>query len=167
MKRIVLFACAALLSAATFAQVQTPAPSTPQKIVQTVGLTEVTLEYSRPSMKGRTIYGDLVPYGELWRTGANANTKITFGDDVMVGGKTLKAGSYALYSKPNKENWEVMFYSDATNWGTPREWDASKVAATVTVPVYPMSMPVETFTMTFDDVKNDSKDTFYNFLKDF
>lgn len=156
MKKLILFVGVALLSLGTSAQIKTPAPSTSQKIVQTVGLTEVTLEYARPSMKGRTIYGGLVPYGQLWRTGANANTKITFSDDVNIGGSDVKAGSYAVYTKPNAKSWEVIFYSDATNWGTPRNWDDSKVAATVTAQTYPMEMPVETFTMTFDDIKNDS-----------
>lgn len=67
-----------------------PQPSPTGKIEQKVGLTDVTIEYSRPGMKGRSIFGDLVPYGKVWRTGANANTKITFGDDVKIGGKDLK-----------------------------------------------------------------------------
>lgn len=156
MKKFILVAFVLLLSLGLNAQVQTPAPSPFQKIDQKVGLTDVSLEYSRPSMKGRTIYGGLVPYDQVWRTGANANTKITFGDDVTIGDGTLKAGSYAIYTKPGVDKWEVMFYSDANNWGTPQEWDEAKVAAKLVVPVYPMSMPVETFTMTFDDLKNDS-----------
>ncbi|MGB5403661.1 MAG: DUF2911 domain-containing protein, partial [Robiginitalea sp.] len=71
------------------AQMQTPAPSPGSTLEQMVGLTEVTVKYSRPSMKGRTVFGNLVPYGKLWRTGANANTTVMFSDDVMVGGKTL------------------------------------------------------------------------------
>ena len=152
MKNTILAVLSLLFVSTAFAQVQTPQPSTSQKIEQKVGLTDVTLEYSRPSMRGRTIFGDLVPYDKLWRTGANANTKITFGYDVMVGDAKLKAGSYAVYSKPGKESWEVIFYSDANNWGTPQKWDETKVAAQITVPVYPMEMPVETFTMSFDDV---------------
>ena len=137
-----------------WSQVNTPAPSPFQKVEQKVGLTDITLEYSRPSMKGRTIYGDLVPYGAIWRTGANANTKITFSDKVMIGGSTLEAGTYAVYSRPGEKSWEIMFYSDANNWGNPREWDESKVAAKVTSEVYPMEMAVETFTITFDDLSN-------------
>ncbi|NNM23897.1 MAG: DUF2911 domain-containing protein [Flavobacteriaceae bacterium] len=156
MKKFILLFCLGLFTLTASAQVQTPAPSPFQKIEQKVGLTDVTLEYSRPSVKGRTIFGGLVPYGKLWRTGANANTKITFGDDVVIGGKTLKAGSYAVYTMPGAENWEVIFYSDAGNWGTPQKWDESKVAAKVKAPVYPMPDPVQTFTMTFDDLKNDS-----------
>lgn len=156
MKKLILFTCAALLSVGLYAQVQTPAPSTFQKVEQKVGLTDVTLEYSRPSMKGRTIYGGLVPYDKLWRTGANANTKITFSDKVTIGGKELEAGSYAIYTKPGAQSWEVYFYSDANNWGTPQEWDESKVAAKATGQAFPLPMDVETFTISFDDITNDS-----------
>jgi hypothetical protein len=152
----VIVVLALLVGCAGWAQINTPAPSPTQKIEQKVGLTDVTLEYSRPNMRGRTIFGDLVPYGETWRTGANANTKITFSDDVMVGGSTLKAGSYAIYTVPNKDSWDIIFYSDASNWGLPQTWDDSKVAAKVSSPVYPMPMNVETFTITFDDLSNTS-----------
>lgn len=156
MKNLIILIYVAFLSVGTYGQIQTPAPSPFQKIEQKVGLTNVTLEYSRPSMKGRAIFGDLVPYGEMWRTGANANTKITFSDDVTIGGQTLKAGSYAVFAKPNQQNWEVYFYSDANNWGTPQEWDSSKIAATVKTQVYPMPMDIETFTMSFDDLTNNT-----------
>jgi tetratricopeptide (TPR) repeat protein len=105
-------------------------------------------------MKGRTIFGDLVPYDAIWRTGANMNTTITFSDDVKVEGKDLKAGKYAIYTRPNEAVWEVIFYTDTDNGGLPQEWDASKVAATVKVEVYPMPMPIETFTITIDDMHN-------------
>ncbi|SRX76288.1 DUF2911 domain-containing protein [Aequorivita antarctica] len=156
MKKIIFLFSALILTAGIQAQIQTPQPSPFQKIEQKVGLTDVTLEYSRPSMKGRTIMGNLVPYDAMWRTGANANTKITFSEDVEVGGKTLKAGSYAVYTKPGTSNWDVYFYSDTSNWGTPEKWDDSKVAAQVSVQAYPMPMNIETFTMSFDDLKNDS-----------
>lgn len=138
------------------AQIQTPAPSPFSKVEQKVGLTDVTLEYSRPNMRGRTIFGDLVPYGEVWRTGANARTKITFSDDVMIDGKTLKAGTYAIFTKPSEKSWEIYFYTEHDGGGTPETWDESKVAAKVTSEVYPMPMKIETFTMTFDDLTNSS-----------
>ena len=109
MKKVLLLVGAIAISAVSFGQMQTPQPSPFQKIEQKVGLTDVTLEYSRPSMKGRAIYGGLVPYDKLWRTGANANTKITFSDDVMIGETELKAGSYAIFTKPGMSSWEVMF----------------------------------------------------------
>lgn len=156
MKKFLLFVFVAAITATAEAQIKTPAPSPFQKIEQKVGLTDVTLEYSRPSMRGREIFGGLVPYNELWRTGANANSKITFSDDVTVGGTTLKAGSYAIFTKPGVQSWEVYFYSDSDNWGTPEKWDDTKVAAKVTSPVYPMPMEVQSFTMTFDDLTNNS-----------
>lgn len=155
MKKIMLLFSAFMLTFGIQAQIETPQPSPFQKIEQKVGLTDVSLEYSRPSMRGRVIYGGLVPYDALWRTGANANTKITFGDDVEIGGKTLKAGSYAIYTKPGASSWEIYFYNDTNNWGTPAKWDDSKVAAQVSAPAYPMSVNIETFTMSFDDLKYD------------
>ncbi|MEM9649176.1 MAG: DUF2911 domain-containing protein [Bacteroidota bacterium] len=154
MKKLALFVFVALLSVSMEAQLQTPQPSPSSKLKQTVGLTEVVVEYARPSMRGRKIFGDLVPYGNLWRTGANQNTKVTFSDDVTVDGQEMKAGTYALYTKPGESSWEVIFYADASNWGTPREWDDSKVAAKTTVEAYQMPMAVETFTITIDDLHN-------------
>ncbi|HLT49702.1 MAG TPA: DUF2911 domain-containing protein [Aequorivita sp.] len=156
MKKIILLFSALILTVGIQAQITTPQPSPFQKIEQKVGLTDVTLEYSRPSMKGRTIFGGLVPYDAMWRTGANANTKITFSENVEIGGKSVKAGSYAIFTKPGASNWEVYFYSDTNNWGSPEKWDDSKVAAQVSVQAYPMPMNIETFTMSFDELKNDS-----------
>lgn len=156
MKKLLFYVCIALISSIGFAQIDTPAPSPSQTIEQMVGLTNVSLEYSRPSMKGRKIFGDLVPYDKLWRTGANGNTKITFGNDVKIGGSEVKAGTYAVFTKPGSQSWEVYFYADANNWGTPQNWDEAKVAAKVKSQVQPMPMNVESFTMSFDDVKSDS-----------
>lgn len=158
MKKTVLFFSALVLSLGLYAQMQTPQPSPLQKLEQKVGLTDVTLEYSRPSKKGRTIFGGLVPFDKMWRTGANQNSKITFSDDVEIGQSTVKAGTYAIFTKPGASNWEVYFYSDTNNWGLPENWDDSKVAAKVTVPAHPFPVDVETFTMTLDNIKNDSAD---------
>ncbi len=154
MKNVFVFFFALVLSLSVEAQLQTPQPSPSSKLTQTVGLTEVAIEYSRPSMRGRTIFGDLVPFDALWRTGANKNTVVSFGDDVTVDGQTLKAGDYAIFTKPGKTSWEVIFYSDTNNWGTPREWDESKVAAKTTAQVFPIEFPIETYTMTIDDLHN-------------
>ncbi|RLD30199.1 MAG: dihydrolipoamide dehydrogenase [Bacteroidetes bacterium] len=155
MKKLILIAIAITLSYAVNAQIKTPAPSPFSKIEQKVGLTDVTLEYSRPSMRGRTIFGGLVPFGKIWRTGANANTKITFSEDVMVGDKTLKAGSYAIFTIPQVDKWEVVFYTE-TGGGAPKELDMEKVAAKVTAEVYPLGMDIQSFTMSFDDVTSNS-----------
>lgn len=154
MKKTFLFAFATLLAITLTAQLQVPQPSPSSKMKQTVGLTEVTVEYSRPSMRGRTIFGDLVPYDALWRTGANKNTMIKFSDDVMIGDQELKAGKYAIFTKPSATSWEVLFYTDTENWGVPKAWDESKVAAKTTAAVYPIPMPIETFTITIDDLHN-------------
>ncbi|WP_303315692.1 DUF2911 domain-containing protein [Flavivirga abyssicola] len=156
MKKLLLIALVLTFSLNVNAQVKTPQPSPFSKQEQKVGLTDVTIEYSRPNMRGRTIFGNLVPYGKFWRTGANKNTTITFSDDVTIDGQTLKAGAYAIFVKPNAESWDVVFYSDTNNWGTPREWDETKVAAKTNAKVYKLPMKIETFTMSFDDLSNSS-----------
>jgi tetratricopeptide (TPR) repeat protein len=125
-------------------------------MTQKVGLSDVSLEYSRPSMRGRTIFGDLVPYDKLWRTGANARTKITFSDNVMIGNQELEAGSYAIFATPSASSWEVVFYTEADGGGAPATLDQSKVAATVTAEVHQLPMAIETFTISFDDLSNNS-----------
>lgn len=138
------------------AQIKTPAPSPFSKVEQVVGLTDVTLEYSRPAMRGRTIFGDLVPFDKIWRTGANARTKITFSDDVTIEGDTLKKGTYAIFTKPAADSWEVYFYTDYAGGGAPRNWDDSKVALKTTAKTESMPMPVQSFTMSFDDLTDAS-----------
>jgi len=137
------------------AQIETPQPSPSAEIEQTIGLTEVEVEYSRPNMRGRTIFGDLVPYDKVWRTGANARTKITFSTDFMIGDETLKAGTYAIFTKPGTETWDVFLYTDYEGGGAPQTWEDDKVAAKATLPVYKMPMKIETFTITFDDLSYD------------
>lgn len=154
MKKIIFSLFVAFVGFSINAQIKTPAPSPTQKITQKVGLTDVTLEYSRPGMKGRTIFGNLVPFGKIWRTGANANTKITFSTDVTIDGKQLEKGTYAIFTKPNKESWDIFFYSDATNWGTPKTWDETKVALQTAVSVQEIPMDIETFTISIDDINN-------------
>jgi hypothetical protein len=133
-------------------KITTPQPSPLGMVSQRVGLTDVAIEYSRPGVKGRTIFGDLVAFGKTWRTGANSNTKITFSSDVTIDGQTLKAGSYGLYSVPNKDSWEVMFYTESDKNGVPGDWDDSKVAAKTTVNVQAFPINVETLTISINDV---------------
>lgn len=155
MKKFIFSILALGLCFSLNAQIDTPAPSPAAKIEQTVGLTDVHVEYSRPAMRGRVIFGDLVPYGKVWRTGANARTKITFTDDVTVGDTTLKAGSYGIFTIPQPNEWEVIFYTDANGGGAPAELDESKVAARVKAPVQTMPMDIWSFTITIDDIKSD------------
>ncbi|WP_445382013.1 DUF2911 domain-containing protein [Robiginitalea sp. IMCC43444] len=154
MKRLTLFLFSVCCSLTGFAQIQTPQPSPAAEVQQAVGLTEVNLKYSRPAMRGRVIFGGLVPFDKVWRTGANANSTISFSDDVKIDGQEIKAGTYAIFTKPGKENWEVYFYSDTSNWGTPSSWDESKVAAKTTVNTQELNMPVESFTISIDAIHN-------------
>lgn len=156
MKKLLLAFAVIAMTFNAEAQIETPQPSPFAKVEQKVGLTDVTLEYSRPSMRDREIFGNLVPYGKMWRLGANDNTNITFSDDVMVGGKSLKAGTYAIFASPNKSNWEIVFYNDPSNWGLPKMLDESKIAAKVTAEVMDLPMNIETLTIGFGDLTNDS-----------
>lgn len=137
------------------AQVTAPQPSPSAKTDQIIGLTSVKIDYSRPAMRGRAIFGDLVPFGKLWRTGANANTIISFSDDVKIDGKDLKKGSYAIYSVPNEKSWDLIFYSDTKNWGLPAKWDESKEALRTTVATTDIPWKMESFTILIDDLSND------------
>lgn len=153
---ILTFAMVACFSVAD-AQISTPAASPACKMTQTAGLTDITIEYSRPSVKGREIFGKLVPYGEMWRTGANKNTMITFSKDVKVAGTDVKAGTYALFTIPNKDSdWEVVLYTDTENWGVPEEWDAAKEAVRFKATPESMSSPVESFTIDVNDLTDRS-----------
>ena len=93
-------------------RLQTPTLSPITKITQQVGLTEIGLEYSRPSAKNRTVFGDLVPFGEVWRTGANASTKITLNEAVQIGGHAIEAGTYALYTIPQPDTWTIIIHGN-------------------------------------------------------
>lgn len=143
-----------LCSSLAVAQIQTPQPSPSTTLEQVVGLTEVKIEYSRPAMRGRTIMGDLVPYGSLWRTGANKNTTLSFSDPVTVGGQALAAGTYALFTRPGKSLWEVFFYTETENWGTPQEWQSKSVAAVIEVPAQSLAEPEESFTISINELTN-------------
>lgn len=152
MNKVVLFLLAIVASLTVEAQINTPAPSPSAKLMQTVGLTEVSIDYSRPSMRGRKVFGNLVPFDKLWRTGANGYTLVTFDTDVTIAGKEVKAGTYSIFTKPGASKWEVYIYTDIVGGGTPSNWDDSKVVAQLSATVHNIEMPVETFTITFDDV---------------
>ncbi len=154
MKKIILVFVMILAAFQIEAQVKTPAPSPKSTLEQKVGLTDVTIEYSRPSMKGRAVFGNLVPYGKLWRTGANENTTVTFSDDVMINGQTLKKGKYAIFTTPKIDMWEVVFYSDTDNWGTPENWNEKSVALSTNVDTKMLSTPVESFTIGINNLDN-------------
>ncbi|WP_281752797.1 DUF2911 domain-containing protein [Neptunitalea chrysea] len=158
MKNITLAIICAFVGFMSYAQIKTPQASPGAKIEQTIGLTEVTVTYSRPSMKGREIFGDLVPYDKIWRTGANANTVITFSENVFFGNTEVEKGSYAIYTKPGKKSWEMYLYADTNNWGAPRDFDMEKVVAKATAEVMEVPFQVETFTIDFNNLRNSGAD---------
>lgn len=129
------------------AQVKLPQASPRATVIQTVGLTDIEVDYHRPSVKGRVIFGDLVPFGKVWRTGANENTTISFSDDVVINGQVLKKGKYAIYTNPKADSWDILFYSDTNNWGNPEKWDDAKVVLKTNVKTEILNRPVETFTI--------------------
>ncbi len=147
MKKILIALAIVLAPFATEAQIKTPQASPKGYIKQTVGLTDVEVTYSRPGARGRAVFGNLVPFGKLWRTGANENTIINFGDDVVIDGKTLKKGKYAIYTIPKIESWEVIFYLSTDNWGLPENWNDAYVALRTTVKEDALPTPLETFTI--------------------
>lgn len=155
MKKLLLVFAVFAVAFSTNAQIKTPQPSPFSKVEQKVGMTDITIEYSRPGVKGRTIFGGLEPWGTVWRTGANKNTTITFSDDVTIAGNEVKAGSYAIFTKLiSAKEWHVMFYSDTENWGTPEKWDETKVVATAKAEVMEIPFNVETFTIDINNITN-------------
>jgi hypothetical protein len=137
------------------AQVTTPELSPSAKTEQKVGLTDIQIEYSRPSSRGRKVFGEVVPFDVLWRTGANKNALFTSSDALVFGNDTLKAGTYALYTLPSAESWDVIFYTDTENWGTPEVLEDEKIALRLKSTVIMNPTNVETFTISIDGLNND------------
>jgi hypothetical protein len=149
-------AIAVMTTTSVSAQLKTPAPSPLQTLKQAFALSDITIEYSRPSAKGRVVYGDVVPFGTVWRTGANSATKITFGEDVKVEGAELKAGTYALYSIPNKDSWDLMFYKDLTLGGDVSNYKAENEVLKIKVKPSALTEKVETFAINVADITANS-----------
>lgn len=150
-------AIAALTATSVSAQLRVPAPSPLQTVKQVFALSDITVEYSRPSARGRVVFGDVVPFGKTWRTGANNATKITFGEDVKVEGLDVKAGTYAIYSIPNKDSWEIMFYKDLTLGGNVEDYKKeNELIRFVVKPTNITSDKVETFTFDFSEITSNT-----------
>lgn len=154
MKRIYYFLLFNFIFISSFAQVTTPQSSPRSKITQLVGLTSVEVDYSRPSARGRKIIGGLVRYGDIWRTGANKNTTLSFSDPVNILGKPLAAGKYALYTRPSADQWEVYFYKKNNMGDASINWEADQVVLTVSVPSVYFDFIVDTFTISFSDLNS-------------
>lgn len=129
-----------------------PAASPTQSWKQAFGLGEISVEYSRPLARNRVIFGELVPFDQVWRTGANSATKITFADDVTIEGKALKAGTYALYTVPGKAGWDVIIYKDLTMGGNVSKYNSADEILRVTVKPEALNRPVQSFTINMDQV---------------
>ncbi len=156
MKKLLLVALmAGSFSFANAQQLRTPAPSPAQTIKQDFGLSDIELSYSRPGVKDRKIFGDLVPYGKVWRTGANNATTITFGDEVMIGGKKVPAGKYGLLTIPGEDEW-TMIISKQTDVSSPAAYKESEDVVRVKAKPAKVGMKAETFTMQFANVQAES-----------
>ena len=141
-----------IISGFAFGQIETPQPSPLAKIEQVVGLTDVAITYSRPAVRNRSIMGDLVPFGEMWRAGANADTTIEFSDEVTIGGQKLASGKYAVFIRPGESMWEIFFYTKTDNGGLPDEWDPKAVALVVESTVDILDKSIESFTISIDNL---------------
>ncbi len=145
-----------LFSVSADCQIVTPAPSPFCKVEQKFGLGSIILEYSRPSMKNRVIFGDLVPFGKIWRTGANKSTLITFSDNVSIEGKLVPKGTYSLFTIPGEKSWDFIFYNEVGISGTPEKYDISKEIAKVSAVPELLTTSVETFTIDINNIKMNS-----------
>ena len=158
MKKQILIAALSAVALFSHAQVNMPAPSSTQTIIQDFGLGKIELTYSRPSIKGRTLFAvksELAPLGTMWRTGANSATRLTFSDFVNIGGKDLDSGVYVLYTIPGKTEWEIIINKGIENWGIVG-YNQSQDIVRLKVPVQQSSPPMETFTMQFGNIKPES-----------
>ena len=147
-----LFATALLsCSLLGFSQFNVPIASPKQKVEQQFSMTKISVEYGRPGVKGRKVFGELVPFGKVWRAGANSATKVTFEQNVEFGGKEVKAGSYALFVIPMEKEWKVMLNKDANQWGA-YTYDEKLNVAEFTVPVQKMADKQEWFEIAVNPV---------------
>jgi len=152
MKKVFFTLLAALCLITAEAQLKTPAPSPTQTVKQDFGLGSIELSYSRPVMKGRKIFGDLVPFGNVWRTGANSATLVTFSDEVTIGGKKVPAGKYGLLSIPNKDSWTLII-SKQLDVTSPAAYKAENDVVRVDVNTMKLAEKTESFTIQFANVK--------------
>jgi hypothetical protein len=154
MKKLI-FSLALAVSVHAFAQqYNIPAVSPRQTVEQQFSVTKISVEYGRPAVKGRKVFGELVPFGQVWRAGANEATKITFGQEVLFGGQKVKKGTYALYVVPQEKEWKIILNRGVNNWGA-YTYDAKEDVATTIVPVKMMNEKMERFTINFEDITDE------------
>lgn len=159
MKIVLALLAATIVSSAAFSQnnLKVPAPSPSATVKQDFGLSSVEVSFSRPGVKGRKIFGDLVPYDKVWRTGANSPTLITFGDDVTIGGTKVPAGKYGLLTIPGQQEWTVII-TKSTDVSGPSGYKEANDVVRVKVKPVELPFPVETFNILFDNIKPTSMD---------
>lgn len=151
-----LFALCISASAFSFAQdYSVPAASPRQQVEQQFSMSKITIDYGRPGVKGRKIFGELVPYGQVWRAGANSSTKITFGQSVNFGGKIIPAGTYGLFIVPTEKEWKVILNKDFQQWGA-YTYDPKQDVLDVTVPVNKLADKQEWFEITLNPTDENS-----------
>jgi hypothetical protein len=155
MKKILTTAFLWLSFQAIAQQLDVPVSSPLQQIRQDISLSFVTLEYSRPSARNRVVFGDLVPYDKVWRTGANQSTKITFGEGIQLEGNQISPGKYALYTIPGKTEWTIILSKNTTWWGAYGYTDTEDVLR-FKVRSESLSLPLETLTIGFDKLTQNS-----------
>jgi hypothetical protein len=156
MSKILILLGMLLFPLVSYTQILTPQPSPLAKMEQKVGLMSVSIEYSRPSARDRVVFGNLVPFGKYWRTGANAASKITFSEEVKVGESTIPAGTYSLFSMPNQNVWEIIFHSNTSYYGSGSEYDSKGEVARVSVTPSVNEHFVETFRIDINNINNSS-----------
>ncbi len=145
------------------AQIRHPKASPAQQIIQDFGLCQVRVRYSRPAVRGREIFGDLVPYGRIWRVGANESTKITFDCPVTFAGEPVPAGTYALYAFPEEALWEVVLHKDTTHWGDGRTaYDPSEDLLRVRLTPEQRKEAQENFQISFDQIDHERMDMLWD-----
>ena len=154
MKKIISFLFTILLFQFSYTQLQSPVASPRAKVSQKVGLVNINLDYSRPSKKGRTIFGNIVPFDQIWRTGANQATSISFSDDVKINNQLVEAGEYHVYSVPRENSLDLVIYKKTDAWGSLTSFDESLIKARVTSDFYDLPFSIETFTISFGDISN-------------
>jgi hypothetical protein len=154
-KILILFSSLAILSFCHAQTLTTPQPSPTQTMKQNFGIGYIELSYSRPGVKGRKVMGDLVPFGKVWRTGANAATTITFSDDVVIGGKEVKAGKYGLLTIPDAAKWTIIISKDATV-NQPSNYKQENDLVRVEADVVTLAYNIENFTINFANITGSS-----------
>ena len=149
------FLLSIFLSAATLgAQLKAPIASPRAKLSQNIGLVNITVDYSRPSKKGRTIFGSLVPYNKIWRTGANQATTFSVSDDIKINNQLVPKGEYHIYSVPREKRLDLIVYKKTDKWGSLKEFDESLIVARVVSDFIELPFSVETFEISFDNISN-------------